>query len=249
MEKTVSQMKIGDRLIFGSYSAGINNNGVPIVWLKASKDCDFIACDVLDFLNFDSPQTDFRRGCADYATSNILSFLNSESPWWYVPKRFEDAPPMSYKDHFGFLYYFDDYELVSLVEKEGMLMRLPTAFEIEGGFSLFKRKGVRARASVDCVHHRFEGSRDHFANYWLRPEESVELDQYTAVPCLGISGKVEHHWPSRKMGLRPVCTINPLVSVKNVCGNEFTIIPFEVTEKWACTDDELMDFLGIAINL
>lgn len=53
MDLTVDRLKIGSKLVFGKY--GVNNDSpYPIVWLKASPNCDFITESVLDYLCFDA---------------------------------------------------------------------------------------------------------------------------------------------------------------------------------------------------
>ena len=252
MEKTVAKMKIGDRLIFGSYTASKNEGGknTPIVWLKASKNCDFITADIVDYMIFDAVEPDFRYGNADYSLSNIFSFLNSDFAEWFVPKHSQDKPPFfSINHHPGFLYYFEDYELASLTVTNGSLIRLPSISDVvdDTRFSLFKHKGVRAKASVDCAHYNFT-DRTVYIPYWLRPEEGIEINKYTTVPIFGRSGKVESAYPAHKVGVRPVCTIKPSLSVKSVYDESYCIVPFE-TENGACTDDELIDLLEVVVNL
>lgn len=252
MEKIIAKMKIGERLEFGRYSVAPDRAGAPIIWLKASKDCDFIAADVIDYMCFDAPEPEFRYGNADYLQSNILSYLNSESDAWFIPTHLEDQCPTTHKDHVGFLYYFDDYELASLVEKEGSLIRLPAASDIvddETKFSLFKQKGVRTKMATDCS-MRYFINNGAYSSYWLRPEviEGAATNPYNTIPLLGRDGKVGYNFPSQRVGVRPVCTIKPSLSVKNINDTEnvFCITPFE-TNNNACTDDELMDFLGVDI--
>lgn len=251
MEKTVAKMKIGEPLVFGSYSSSHNDKSAPIVWLKASKDCDFITRDAIDYICFDAREDGHRNGNANYLLSNILLYLNSDFAAWYVPRHSNDSYP-SYHNHVGFLYYFEDYEVASLVEKEGSFIRLPAASDIvdnETKFSLFKQKGVRARASFDYYAHHFLNERSYFP-YWLRPENvDFDADPYEPVPFLSRNSKVEYTFPVRNNGLRPVCTINPSLLVKSNEGddNMFYVVPFE-TNNNACTDDELMSFLGVNVS-
>jgi hypothetical protein len=79
----------------------------------------------VDYLCFDAPERtgDGRRnlGNPDYRLSNIHTYLNSDRDDWFRKTHEADAPPnnvfsnraQSYRNHYGFLYFFEDYELDS----------------------------------------------------------------------------------------------------------------------------------------
>lgn len=149
MDTTVERLKVGTQVIIGSY--GVNNDEPhPVVWLKGSPNCDFITECAVDYLCFDAPERtgDGRRnlGNPDYRLSNIHTYLNSDRDDWFRKTHEADAPPnnvfsnraQSYRNHYGFLYFFEDYELDSLqmqqyvVDGETLssLIRLPTITDI-----------------------------------------------------------------------------------------------------------------------
>lgn len=252
MEKTIAKMKIGEQLVFGHYTSSRREytNPDPIVWLKASKDCDFISRDVIDSLVFDAREGNgFWYGNADYSLSNIRQFLNSESDTWFKRQHENDNPP-PYSDHFGFLYYFDDYEIAGLVEREGSLIRLPAVSDVlndETKFSLFKQKGVRGKASTDYISYHYIDSNI-FVSYWLRPESTGgEISPTASIPILGRNGQIKYVFPRKEIGIRPVCSINPSLVVENVDNDVVRVVPFR-TNNNICTDDELIDFLGVKIS-
>lgn len=142
---TIKSIKIGDILSFGAYSAkGIGDQPVPITWIKASTNCDFISEHVLDYLVFDEKEewgTDYRPfgvpfptfryyGCdsggdPNYPVSNIFQFLNSAENGgrWFRPMHEHDVAPgrtsifhRGYEDHAGFLRYFTEIELNAMVD-------------------------------------------------------------------------------------------------------------------------------------
>lgn len=63
---------------------------------------------------------------AKYPVSNLFSFLNSDQMMWYHAMHDNDSSPGAfvrysyarYEDHYGFLYFFEDHEVASLVRKE-----------------------------------------------------------------------------------------------------------------------------------
>lgn len=192
MDTTVERLKVGTPVIIGSY--GVNNDEpYPIVWLKASPNCDFITECAVDYLCFDAPERteDGRRnsGNPDYRLSNIYTFLNSDMDNWFYKTHESDAPPsnvfgnqaQNYRNHYGFLYYFEDYELNSLqmqqyvVDGETLssIIRLPTITDIlddQLKLKLFSKKGIRPKATQDCADRkgRFGNfSWESYMNFWL----------------------------------------------------------------------------------
>lgn len=173
MDTTVERLKVGTQVIIGSY--GVNNDEPhPVVWLKGSPNCDFITECAVDYLCFDAPERtgDGRRnlGNPDYRLSNIHTYLNSDRDDWFRKTHEADAPPnnvfssraQSYRNHYGFLYFFEDYELDSLqiqqyvVDGETLssLIRLPTITDIlddQLKLKLFSKKGIRPKATEDCA--------------------------------------------------------------------------------------------------
>lgn len=125
MARKISELNVGDRVRFGSYS--VNGEGThKIVWIKANGDNTFISERIEDFRAFDAKEKDNpdanrrRYGNNHYSISNIDQFLNSSEDACCSSKRHEyDEPPTEgyvsgnteYAEHHGFLRYFDGWEI------------------------------------------------------------------------------------------------------------------------------------------
>lgn len=148
MDTTVGALKVGAQLVMGKYGVD-KDNPYPIVWLKGNPNCDFITEKAIDYLCFDAAEETghYRRvNNAKYPVSNLFSFLNSDQMMWYHAMHDNDSSPGAfvrysyarYEDHYGFLYFFEDHEIASLVRKEyvvgenrvSSLIRLPSVADI-----------------------------------------------------------------------------------------------------------------------
>lgn len=264
MDLTVDRLKIGSKLVFGKY--GVNNDSpYPIVWLKASPNCDFITESVLDYLCFDAMEPaaeshmEQYNGNPRFALSNIFSFLNSDAEQWFSPSHPVDCPPgrryiganAEYETHYGFLYHFEEYETESLVrtrtELEGenifSLIRLPQEDEIVGlnRFKLFSRKGVRPKGTDDMLNGRNRGfTFESYIPFWLT---NRERDIY--VKAISRNGGFDYISPCNPCGIRPVCNIKPDTVVVPCDNDMFVVRPYAVSQN-ICTDTEFLDFLGLA---
>lgn len=252
METTIEKLKVGDKLIMGRYGANPNRAVSPIVWLKSTPENKFLSESALDILPYDARESasEYRySGNPDYETSNILLYLNSEESEWFMPMHRYDAAPTrgnvnnryAYDTHPGFLSGFSDYEIESIVGR----MELPSTYDIIGGekFSLFKRKGIRARASNDLA---FSGklntagyNGESFIPFWTKSRSSG------MVRVISRTGGVENKYPeSCIVGLRPVCTLNPNTRVEGENG-VYSIIPREIKKQILFTNEQLCSLLGI----
>lgn len=197
MDTTVDALKVGAQLVMGKYGVD-KDNPYPIVWLKGNPNCDFITEKAIDYLCFDAAEETgyYRRvNNAKYPVSNLFSFLNSDQMMWYHAMHDNDSSPGAfvrysyarYEDHYGFLYFFEDHEIASLVRKEyvvgenrvSSLIRLPSIadiFSLQDGrrFDLFKRKGIRPNPTADLfdLKARYAGldSDRGFMSFWLLSE-------------------------------------------------------------------------------
>lgn len=257
MEKTIADMKVGERLFFGTY--GVGQCAQPISWLKATRNNVFIAEYVLDNLIYDAREQDHPMrtmrsgGNANYVLSNILQFLNCEDDVWYGPTHEFDMPPShtnpyvsrdSYYFHRpGFLNGFQAFEIESLSGH----IHLPSLDDIISGrkYELFNRKGIRAKATMDVIANK----RNHgwgeksYAEFWTSSEVGVNR-----VSVVTRGGYADHRSPAETCGVRPICSITPntkVESVKDLQG--YRLIPFEATKKSeaVCTEEELSIFLGL----
>lgn len=232
MDTTVGALKVGAQLVMGKYGVD-KDNPYPIVWLKGNPNCDFITEKAIDYLCFDAAEETghYRR----------------------VNKRYSYA---RYEDHYGFLYFFEDHEVASLVRKEyvvgenrvSSLIRLPSVadiFSIQDGrrFDLFKRKGIRPNPTADLfdLKARYAGldSDRGFMSFWLL--DDVETERAAISNRSGVLNRLT---ASSCSGVRPVCTLSPDTIVEQREDGVFFIKPF--TTQNVFTDEELLELLGMA---
>lgn len=261
MDVKISDLKIGTPISLGRYSVrSANNDPPPITWIKCTTGCDFITQSVVDALCFDAPEPRFdsahrNQGGTDYGLSNILSFMNSTEESWYYPTHIRDLEP-DYSSHYGFLYYFEDYEVESLTPRTvgsgygdvTAMIHLPSVGEITGvsgneeRFKYFSRHGIRAKASVDLAEYKHEFSETSYVHYWLR-DYREQSSAYTSFLKRG--GGVGLTTPNRPCGLRPVCTLKPDILAEQDESGCWHIKPYAASRNNICTDEELFDFLGL----
>jgi len=271
MQKTIGKLKIGSRVLLGSYTAG-NGAPEPVVWLKATPKSDFISEYALDFLCFDAKEPDSADnrikhfGNSLYSVSNILSFANSEDEQWFVPKHETDNAPTrywrdvndqraAYAGHKGFLYNFEDYEVASIsmsvyiVDRERIssLIRLPNVEDIIGDerFNLFSKKGVRPKPTQDLIQNKSDiGYSDtSFIPFWCAGSQSREYS--IGVKTIDRAGFTKFVTPSDGCGFRPVCTIDPNTIVEETSSGLFRIVPFGMSADDVITDEDLLTLLGL----
>lgn len=262
MDLTVADLKVGSRLFFGKY--GVSHTPQPVSWLKADKDGNFLSEFAVDYLMFDAKEpnnpdrTMYYCGNCDYSLSNIHQFLNSDEDDWYEPSHEYDYPPGRdrnnyqvsgmYLEHSGFLSDFEEYEIASL---NGNVV-LPTRAQLFGGggiprFELFRRKGLRAKASEDLIYGKpgYSFEENNYIEFWMQDAESHGGYAY----IVNRGGKITTRSASLASGIRPVCNIKPDTKVEVLSdGVSYRVVPFDATSRrksCICTDDELMAFLGL----
>lgn len=265
MNLTIAKLRIGAPLVMGKYSVLRDGEPHPVIWLKGSPNSDFITQYAVDLLSFDSRErnsdnNDFRyAGNPNYKLSNLLSFANSEEEAWYHPLHQYDAPPnrrdshVDYESHYGFLYYFEDYELESILtdtqevngEQVTTRIRLPSFDDVFGAdrFKLFNKKGVRPKGTEDLVRSRYSFGYDHgsYFPYWL--SDYYERGPYATY--ISRNSTKDRTYPCSEIGFRPVCTINPDTEVIMDGAGCYHIKPRTIQTN-VFTDKELFDFLGMA---
>lgn len=250
-ELTLGKLKVGSRLKFGRYTAGIGTEPQPILWLKASPKCDFITEYAVDQLCYDAGECRqgerYSTSHNEYELSNINQFLNSENDSWFHPTHQYDNPPR-YHEHPGFLYNFDPSELDVLEEKElecGISVRvaLPTENDIVfQGLPLFKKRGLRAHPSSDLMLTRLTFmSQTQFLNVGTRtPHRSREGCFYT-VDYGGYEGSCSS---MSAPGIRPMCFPNPNTPCVMVDDGIYEIIPRDTKDVFMDSND-LLSMLGL----
>lgn len=247
MDLTVADMRVGERLFLGTY--GVGESSHPIAWLKATRNSDFFAERVLDYICFDGREShhdDYylrNYGNSNYNQSNIFQFLNSEDNDWFEPTHQHDEAPGLYGNHPGFLAGFEGYEIESLKSK----IHLPTVEDIVGGrkFELFNRKGIRAHATQDMVLCRngHDFTETSWVDYWTQSSYS----QYDA-HIIGRDGYSKRRHVTNRSGLRPKCRVNPNAKIVALPdGSGYQLVAFESNhcKNEACTLDELKAFIGL----
>lgn len=266
MDTTVGDLKVGTQLVVGKYGVD-KDSPYPIVWLKGNPNCDFITEKAVDFLCFDAAErmgTYRWGGNSRYAVSNLFSYLNSDQMDWYRPMHDNDIHPGAsclsytrYAEHYGFLYFFDDHELASLVAKEYVvgdelvtsLIRLPSADDVyprQDGrqFSLFAKRGIRPHPTSDLFDVKSRGARFNseqgYCDFWLL--DALSADKVMTVTR---SGYLLARTTMDCAGVRPVCTLNPNTIVKQMGNGMYFIKPF-ATSQSVFTDEELFELLGMA---
>ena len=214
----IGSLKLGSRVVFGSYTCDPNTlRPMPIIWIKASKRCDFITKAVIDFLLFDAVESN-SGGNPQFSLSNLHSFLNGKR-WdkWWVKTHEYDTPPPKYcsvsPGEYGFLSEFTEFEISNIVESPS-LVRIPTIEDLfGGGFEYFKKGGVRAKWSIDVLtlgrKRRDIGIRtgSENAEYWLQ-DKSEESDRWSKACVVSRRSSVSSRYVHDGAGVRPVCTIS-----------------------------------------
>ena len=239
--QTIGQMKVGDRLVFGRYTAGLYDTAEPqeIVWLKAEQNCDFIAENVLDFLCYDyrEPQNPDRTvqsfGNPDFAASNICQFLNScADKGWFSPQTEFDVAPTGaamsngmYAEHSGFLHHFEDYEVCAIDGK----IRLPHFSEIAdvdkaARLRLFRKKGVRAHASLDLLTNK-NWYGQYNSTSWLSYYTDEIFTQWGSgyLKTIDRTGYEGHELPYSGCGIRPIARLVPATPVYELSTDTYAL--------------------------
>lgn len=214
----IQQMKIGQRLVFGSY-APRSLQPVKIRWLKADQDCKFISENVLDtmIINPVASGVNDRGQRQPYYDSCLSKFLNSDAeafdaplkPSWYNGKFEQDG-------YSGFLYGFEESEIEAMVpmptvidgEEREYLVRVPLNTEIYGGdagLRLFKRKGKRAR----LINYNYSEPvpYDSFCSFLLAQKEY-------GCRTVNAMGYEERYYYNQIIGVRPVIQLRSDTELK-----------------------------------
>jgi hypothetical protein len=271
MQISINKIKVGSKLILGKYTASIDGEPEPIIWLKATANCDFISEFVIDYLVFDAREPmntsryEYRNsGNEQYSLSNILSFANSTDEQWYYSTHEFDAPPnrnnvhqrgySEYDAHQGFLYYFADHEISSIINSKyvvddievSSLIRLPKSTEVLGDerFQLFRSKGLRPNPSIDLLNYkpRTGFSYTSYAQFWV--SDNQRRGGFIA-QHIDRAGKTEVNNPFIGSGFRPVCSVKPEVIIEETDDGIFSIVPYQTEKEELCTNKDLLMLLGI----
>lgn len=103
MAQLLSNLPIGAKVRFGRYTNG------DLTWLVADSNNTLILENVIADRIFDAQESEWYGGKAQYSTSNIRKWLNSDEQVWFSPAQSGDNPP-PYQSEYGFLHLFNDDE-------------------------------------------------------------------------------------------------------------------------------------------
>ena len=268
MAKTIGDLKIGDRLVMGRYTinAGDDREPKPIVWLKATPDCCFLSEYALDIVVFDGREPEsviesYRsNGNPCFTLSNLACYLNSEYQDWYFAMHQNDSPPFGRRisnfgkaaGHAGFLYDFEEYEIESLVYRvvedtqgaSAFRIWLPSKGDVFGNdcFPLFRRKGIRPKASMDMIGLQYGYDTHSFVDFWLMTQSQLNTNYVERIARNGLAERV---WPSTRSGLRPVCAVRPDRAIEPIGSGMYRLVPSQVTFD-TFSDEDFYKLMGIA---
>ena len=271
---TVKDMKVGDRLLLGKYSVRRQcEDPDRIVWKKSTRRGDFISQYAVDFLCFDAKEFYYdgddcalsrNMGNRDYMLSNIHAFLNSAEESWYIGTHEYDCPPdisprdtlsrgFAYGRHYGFLYYFEDFEISSIetqhfvvdsaeIESKIRLLRTEDVFESDSKFNIFREYGIRVCPSLDFSRHK-KGIPDYFSPRQFVPYFLADSSEYGMVKTVNRMGHLDSEFPACGSGIRPTCRVKLDAPISKTSDGYFEIMPNEATR---ISSSEILEFLGLS---
>lgn len=276
MQPTVKSLRLGSKLLFGRYGVKADMEPQPITWLKATPNCDLVSESVVDFLCFDAKErypVENRawpevRPNDCWHLSNIFQYLNSEEDNWFHKLHEQDvAPARGYSDvdspeavysaHYGFLRYFEDFELANLLDQTYIIndlectskMRLLSVADVTGDtrFNVFRKRGIRAHPTVDIQRYKYNApgsSTEQFMGFFLMDKPN-RAGWSSYVQAVGRNGSVYAEYASHGLGIRPTCRIKPDTKVEEVGDGVYDVVPFDVHPIPVGTDEEIMMLLGL----
>lgn len=251
----VNELKVGEKLLMGSYTHNAQRyEPQEISWIKVSPNNDFISEFALDYLSFDAYEG-YNVDNADFRTSNLAQFLNSDHERWFEPQTQTDVAPDWRDTKPGFLTNFLDFEVGSMEEApapDGVAykVRVPTTNEIVGPnhvrFPYFKRHGIRPHPGATMRNRRVTGGHwfdsGSFVDFWL-------LDRYSPssyrAKRIDRSGYVDDCPTSVLSGIRPVIRLKSDVQLDRVPTGYFVISPYAAGRAPLFTDEDIFALLGI----
>lgn len=230
MATTLAKLKIGSRIVFGSYAPAVwpgrfgdqrKTQPSPIRWIKCGRGGLLISEYVIDYLAFDETENrgllNMTYGNPAYVPSNIHQYLNADGEEWFRPSDTYDARP-KYADCQGFLSLFTGEELSVMCQhfpyvngsydERPCLVRLPSFYEIFSDYDTvlpyFKRYGRRAYPS-DQLRRLLIGHYSHYFSYRFA-DSSDERNNWS----ISGSGNL-YRWnlPCVLGGIRPMIFIDP----------------------------------------
>lgn len=201
---------------------------------------------IMEMYNFGNPY---------YHLSNIHAFLNSNKESWYQPSHTADEP-QGYMRHYGFLRYFEKYELDAMLQQSfevngvsiRSLLRLPMKEDIIGDdrFNLFKRKGIRAHLAPDFLGLSGAKSKQYVPYLIADTYECVRSSlPYKMVGCINRKGLISGICPMTVCGIRPVCKITPSADVEKIGDGMYELVPHGSKTVDSITEEDLVAFLGL----
>lgn len=221
MAQLLRNLPIGARIKFGAYA------GKPLTWLLASDNCTLITEYIINDRMFDAAESLWTEGSAQYSTSNIRQWLNSDAQVWYSPAHGSDEPPL-YENAPGFLNSFTSDEKNAL-----QTVTVTTRHLSGGGYATYT---TTDKVFVPSVQDVTTGTYPYtestllplfsdssylitqvigggYTSWWTR---STRLDTASFVFAISNQGAISDAYPYSRIGVRPCIKLSSAIKVTDI---------------------------------
>lgn len=134
----ISEMPVGEYLVFGQFLRSDERTPVNLLWRKASEQNEFYANDGIGKFCADAqePENESRdrreRGSNFFPQTNICQFLNAVDDDWFKPQHEKDVADNNLKNCPGFLNLFEAWERKMITPHE-IVTSVPVGFKRKYG--------------------------------------------------------------------------------------------------------------------
>ena len=134
----ISEMPIGECLVFGQFLRTGDRIPVNLLWRKASAQNEFYASEGIGKFCADAPEPENEsrdrreRGSNFFPQTNICQFLNAVGDNWFKPQHETDVANDRLKNRSGFLSSFEEWERKVIVPHE-IVTSVPVGFRRKYG--------------------------------------------------------------------------------------------------------------------
>lgn len=231
MAQALSNLPIGAKIKFGTYQ------NQPLTWFLASNDGTLITELIINDRMFDAAESLWTEGSAQYSTSNIRQWLNSDAQVWFSPTHGSDNPPL-YQSQPGFLYSFTSNEKNAI-----QTVTVTTRHLSGGGYATYTTNDKVFLPSIQDVTTGtypytestllplFNDSSyliaqvigGGYTSWWTR---STRLDTASFVITITNLGVIGEAYPYSRIGVRPCIRLSSTIKVTDVTDNSgyYTIV-------------------------
>lgn len=242
----ISDLAIGDYLMFGRFPKAGERRVPDLLWRKASSQNGFFTENPIgkfsaDAIEPDNESRDRReRGSNFYPQTNICQMLNSEDEDWYKPQHETDAASERMMKYPGFLHLFEEWERKMIVPHE-IVSVVPAGFKRKFGEQVKSvvKVSIPSKSQIFGGEDTTEGSRlDIFdLGVGMHPDTLTRSFFGTGLCAIGRSGKLINFTPANETGICPLIHLNgdSEVEFDAVNGIYYTIPPQEYIK--AITDE------------